>query len=387
MKKLLLAIPMIICLAACFTEREENPGTATAQPTLAPTATPSPVPTKVPTPVPTEEPEEAHEYIIDHAIKQAVGDSGESIIIRILGESLGKKQGEDYDIIAIETMQISNSKGKFIQEIEVQRLPSGASKDNDYGLRLRDYSHDGYTDMYLRKNPGDNEEEAFYYWVWDNEAFRFVYDWRLKEEVTEDNLIEDSISQSIHEGMEPFTFRILGRWVEGYTKSDLEANILALQIIGNNGEMYQELSGFKTHPPSSEPSYGFKLADYNFDGYLDIALYYMGGGSRRNSPHIYWLWDNDKMMFVENIRLGDISFQSTITIDADEKMLRCFQRISGSGTLNEQYKFIDGEFVFVYSINKGVEENPDKKGEYLEYEKIQELINGEIITTKTYKEK
>ena len=128
--------------------------------------------------------------------------------------------------------------------------------------------------------------------------------------------------------------------------------------------------------------YGLSFDDWNFDGHLDIGLWAYLGGSMRNDPHYYWLWDNSLKQFIRNEELEEISNISTISVE--ENRLDCYTRLGASGGANAQYEYIKGNFVLVYSVEWVVEPAADKENEYIRYEIINELVDGEMITTENY---
>lgn len=325
--------------------------------------------------------------LIDFTFTEAINSTMEPFSFRILGKIIDANMPR----VWVEQVHVHDADGRLLQEIVMDASPRNALEQNRYGLEFGDYNSDGYLDMTIRRYPGwGSNNRTNYYWLWDNEAQQFVYDWRLSEMVTEENLIDFTMTQRIHDEVPSFTIRLLGRWIEGWSSETqdevegLDANIHVLQVIDSDGRVIQEFDRLNTIPPRYEPSFGLDFADYNFDGYLDMALYQFEGGSMRNEPHIYWLWDNELKRFVENEELGEVSNYSSISINSEKKRLECYTRFGTGAGATQYFEYLDGAYIFTYSIEWGYELVPDKDGEYMNYKIINELINGEIVTSKEY---
>lgn len=334
---------------------------------------------------PINEQSEENNSIIDFTFIQSISSTLTPFTFRILGKTLYN------NTLQVTNIYVSDTDGALIQEVELDARPRDASENNRYGLEFGDYNFDGFLDMTIRRYPGVvRNNRTNYYWLWNDETHQFVYSWELSEAVTEENLINFTVTQSIHDEVPPLTFRLLGRWIEGWSSDtqdiadNLDANIHILQVIDSDGEIVQEFDRLDTIPPCSESPFGLHFADYNFDGYLDIALYVCEGGAMRNEPHIYWLWDNNLKQFEENEELSEISFSSSISINTEENRLECYTRFGGKGGVTQHLKYTDGKYVCISSIEWGYELAADKEGEYVRYEIINELIDGEMVITKNY---
>jgi hypothetical protein len=329
--------------------------------------------------------------IIDFTFTQAISSTMEPFTFRILGETFGEIPYENMLRVQVESIYVTNPDSKLLQEIYIDAWPRNASEHNRYGLEFDDFNFDGYLDMTIRRYPGDgSNNRTNYYWLWDNKTHQFVYDWKLSEAVTKENLIDFTVTQSVHDDIPQFTFRLLGRWVEGWSNDiqgmadNIDANIHVLQVIDSDGRIIQEFDRLNTIPPRYEPSFGLHFADYNFDGFLDIALYMFKGGTLRNEPHLYWLWDNSLKQFVENEELREISCCSSVSINIEESQLECFSRFSATDGALQHFKYIDDKYILVYSIEWGYEPASDKENEYVRYEIINELIDGKMVVSKNY---
>jgi len=344
---------------------------------------------------PTEEPAKevlkTDDKIIDFTFTQAINSALAPFTFQILGESFGTTPYEDMLRVKVDSIYVSDARDELMQEIKVDAWPRSASEDNRYGLEFNDYNFDAYLDISIRRFPGEgSNNRTHYYWLWDNEAQQFAYDWKLSEMITDENLIDFTVTQSVHDDLNPLSIRLLGRLIEGWSSDiqdmadNVDANIHVIQVMDSDGVIIQEFDRLDAVPPYQSPSYGLHFADYNFDGYLDMALFMYRGGTMHNEPHKYWLWDNASKLFLENEELSEISNTSTISINTEENRLACYTRIGSGSGITQHFKYIDGEYIFVYSIEWGLNPSPDKEGEYVRYEIINELIDGKIMISKNY---
>jgi len=287
--------------------------------------------------------------IIDFSFTQVIDNTLPPFTFRIFGDRMADR---------VDSIHVINADGVLIQEInDIKAWPGNASEYNLFGFEFDDYNFDGYLDMSIRRFPGESSHDrTHYYWLWDNDLQQFVYDWKLSEAVTEENFIEFSVIQSIHDEMPPFTFRLLGRFIEGWSSdvssrvTGIQPNIHIVQVVDMNGNIIQELDNLNAFPPLYADSFGLHFADYNFDGFLDIALFVHEGGSLRNSPHYYWLWDDAIGQFVYNHDLSRISEDTTIVIYKEHQGLEAYWRgsLALQGSISIEY--IDGAFVEVGAL-------------------------------------
>ena len=324
--------------------------------------------------------------VIDYTFTQIINNSLMPFNFRVLGEIVDESR------VRIDTVIISDSNGMFIQKIDgIRAWPRNATEINRFGLEFGGYISDGYTSMSIRRFPGESlHNRTHYYWLWDDETRQFVYDWKLSEAVTEENFIDYMVMQSIHEEMLPFTFRIMGRWIEGWSfeaggvVDNIQANIHIIQVMNSAGEIIQEFDRLNAFPHHLVGSFGLHFADYNFDGFLDMALYMAEGGSMRNSPHIYWLWDNNEQQFIKNETLTQISNFSTISISTQESRLESFTRIGSSHFITGYYKYIDNDYVLVGYREMEAVPSPDEEHKYVLRITIGELVDGEMTIIEYY---
>jgi len=173
--------------------------------------------------------------------------------------------------------------------------------------------------------------------------FGGIQDW-IGEIVTSID-IDFKVTQRIHEQMPEWTFNLSGS--KDRHDSWPDNKIEKITIKDNNGVIIQELDGIKTfnHLTSEENMYGLVFEDWNFDGYLDIGLWASPGGTMRNNPHYYWLWDNDSGKFVKNEQLEKISDYSTISVNTDTKQIESYTRTGPGMHATGYYEYSDGSFV------------------------------------------
>jgi len=165
-------------------------------------------------------------------------------------------------------------------------------------------------------------------------------DWaraKFKEHYEEPDRIEpfqNVITKRIHENMPQFTFTVYG-----FIGRDGEREhhmAYAIDISEQNGTYHQRLDGFSTIYPSKQDA---RLVDFNNDGYLDIQLHLWQGGSMRNEPSLFWLWDNRKHEFVENEQLRMLSDEASVDVE-DNGRITCYTRVMGGEYNLAYYSYI-----------------------------------------------
>ena len=174
-------------------------------------------------------------------------------------------------------------------------------------------------------------------------------------ENSENSDIDFSITKQISENLLPFNFRLLGE-----IPKDDAILIHSLIITDNDGNLINEFSELMvsaeniSNPPAfgwnygiftEENLYSLRFEDFNFDGYLDIALQHSFGGSARNHPSYFWLWDNDAGEFVQNSQLEFFSFESEVYTNEYTKRLVTSHRMGSMGYSTYFYKYHNGEFI------------------------------------------
>jgi len=117
------------------------------------------------------------------------------------------------------------------------------------------------------------------------------------------------------------------------------------------GTFVQEISGlevYETLNQSSGNPFNLHFADYNQDGYLDMALRRWPSGVTRNDPHFYWLWDVQAQHFILNDDLTELSTISTISIK-DDGVLRALHRLSTTHSTEWILVYTNGTFDIIYT--------------------------------------
>lgn len=215
-----------------------------------------------------------------------------------------------------------------------------------------------------------------------------------------DNIItplEYTVSNKINISKPEFIFEVYGSNVKSYgLTSDKTKYYIArdsikvtrIVIMCNDISYKQELLFPETNIPNiPECTYGFSLDDWNFDGFLDISLWMHEGGTSLNSPHYYWLWDDNENCYIRNQDLEDINGNTYMDIDKQNRQIVAAERRS-DGYFHGYYKWQAGEIVLVKTEDLEyvvpIDNKTEKaKGHYI----IKELINGKMqITNEYYKD-
>ncbi len=200
--------------------------------------------------------------------------------------------------------------------------------------------------------------------------------------------IDFSVTKKINEQLQDFTFQITGNNVKKYGVSSdntkyyimLDENkIEGITIKDTNGNLMQELGGLVAETPSGEEEmYGFLFEDWNFDGYLDIGLWKFPGGSMRNNPYYYWLWDNSLNKFIENAELEEISDYATVQVNHDTKQIESYTRLGGNGSFMSNHIYENGKFLLAGSKSIEIVPSPDDKNKDVKHVVTKQLIDGEL---------
>jgi len=166
----------------------------------------------------------------------------------------------------------------------------------------------------------------------------------------------------------------------------MRVTIKSIEIRQVSGAFHQTLDGFSTEIETHHDDYGLEFADWNFDGITDIRLRHWEGGSMRNEPSLFWLWDDERQMFVENEQLMDISETAApFVVLTPENRIGAYTRGGYDSYWDLYYEYQNGEFVEVeYVSNKFIfEENGDC---YL-VTQISKPIDGEMQLVEETREK
>jgi hypothetical protein len=159
-----------------------------------------------------------------------------------------------------------------------------------------------------------------------------------------------------------------------YTAYNIMIN--SIEIRSMDGSFYQLIEGLSTQLKPYEDNYGFDFGDWNGDGIIDLKLQQFIGGTMRNEPSLFWLWDDDPFMFVENKELREISDFSTVYLEPEkDHRIRSYQRADAGEYGIAYYEYQDGNFVCVESKYVFTETEDDI---YYEITQISKLIDGEM---------
>lgn len=200
----------------------------------------------------------------------------------------------------------------------------------------------------------------------------------------------------INDQMPEFTFHMTGNNIKKYGLSNDKTKyyimfddneVDKITITDPTGALVQTIDNLTTaNPATEEEKYGLSFEDWNFDGYIDIGLWTYPGGSMRNDPHYYWLWDNSIGQYVKNDELIEISNFSTISINTEEKRLECYTRYGAGEGGSQYFKYIDGNYVLVYTYSLELVESPDEEGKRLRHITSSELVDGVMKVIEDYYE-
>ena len=136
----------------------------------------------------------------------------------------------------------------------------------------------------------------------------------------------------IHPDMPFFTFRRV------YTGCDDNRNDVNVSVF-----VYDAEDNFiqKLFHADASLSGSLMFADFNFDGWLDVAVLRYFGRVAAN----FFLWDEDLQLFVENQRLNDMHLGGDVIIDEAAGRLM-FNVDEGGFRTTAHYDYINGEFVY-----------------------------------------
>ena len=288
------------------------------------------------------------------------------------------------------SIRIYDDNNILIQEITGLHqctTPFNSIHDDLMNPSFIDLNFDGYLDMRLFSVFQSERYPMWgshYHWIWNSELGQFIFNEQLTDLLTSAYLWVDSENETVsyswsesagrrqvthHVGYINGEFAIVRHeemnWVQLYESHNglfihADYNVLTCPIgtgkqfinitiydgVGSHIKI-QELQVTVYMGVSWTKEIDFHLADYNGDGYLDIAIRQEIGGSMGNSPHYFWLWDTESQQFVFNETLTNLSGFSTITILPDGN-LQMFHR-DGQWYLWLTYQYIDGDFTLILS--------------------------------------
>ena len=158
--------------------------------------------------------------------------------------------------------------------------------------------------------------------------------------------IQLAVTNRIHESLPEFTFTLHAEPCE-----DMEGSVSVYAIEIGMEHLSYVMDGFETLTSVLLPVYGLSFSDFNGDGYLDIQLLKYPGGSMRNEPSIFWLWDIEKNEFVRNKQLEEIAESAGISVEEDGRV-SAYTRVGIGESVTTYYSYIDGEFVLVETMEE-----------------------------------
>lgn len=154
--------------------------------------------------------------------------------------------------------------------------------------------------------------------------------------------------------------------------------INSIEIRAIRGEFYQLIDGLSTQLNVNFENYGFAFDDWNSDEFIDIRLHMYEGGSMRNEPSLFWLWDSNQSKFIKNEQLEEISSDSSLYLEPEEdKLIRSYTRAGAGAYSLSYYEYNDREFVLVENEEVFCEEQDNALYRVV---KVSKLIDGTMKT-------
>ena len=288
------------------------------------------------------------------------------------------------------TIRIYDDNNILIQEITGLRqytTPYNSIHENLMNPSFIDINFDGYLDMRLFSVLQSERWPIWskhYHWLWDSELGQFIFNEQLTDVLrvvyisqidSENKTLSYGWNESAgrrgihhHVGYRNGEFMLVRReetnWVQLYESHNgifihVDYNVLTcpigtgkqfINITIRDGISYvriQEIQVVVYMGVSWTKEIDFHLADYNGDGFLDMAIRREIGGSMGNDPHYFWLWDVESQQFIFNETLTSLSDFTSITILPDGN-LQTFRR-DGQRRLWLTYKYIDVDFILILS--------------------------------------
>jgi len=186
-------------------------------------------------------------------------------------------------------------------------------------------------------------------------------------------------AQAICLGMGEFIFTITGNHettfhrtrtlVENEVRVVSESFYKVTSIVINrtDGSLVQEITDIATAHPSATPQnmYGLSFVEWNASGYKGLWLLRYQGGSLRNMPSYFWIWNATGELFVLSETLTNASWGGSPYFDPENNRVSFFWRngIQNHGWFIYEYK--NGQFAGVRSTEWLFiidEENPNVIG-------------------------
>ena len=177
-------------------------------------------------------------------------------------------------------------------------------------------------------------------------------------------------------------FVLRGYYGSGNYKSDptfswKKNTMHSIEIRQLDGAFHQTLDGFSTEIKTHHDDYGLELADWNFDGITDIRLRQGEGGSMGNEPSLFWLWDDEQHMFVENIQLEEISvLREVYVLPESDSFIHTYARSGAMWGISGLYEYINGEYMCIMVEEHSIFD--DETGDVYDNVNIYKTIDGEL---------
>ncbi len=266
---------------------------------------------------------------------------------------------------------------------------SGLNRKSEY--TTKELIELGYTEAYdigtLAAWKGEivgNKRYSSYYNYFDDSFSR-----------SEFSALSFKLTQKINEELPEFTFHIGGHTINynriSWDKSKIisssaENYINNITVTDSSSSFIQTINiGSVGNWWSDDEMYGFKLADWNFDGYLDICIntipYYYDEGT-----YLYWLWDNELQQFVPSDEYRKLYDYYDIFIDTENELIMCYEDYGWYSSVVTYFKCIDNKLVTVYNCETRYDWNRYDGDEWFLHTIIQEMVDGKLVVVKDYYE-
>ncbi len=207
--------------------------------------------------------------------------------------------------------------------------------------------------------------------------------------------IDFFIEKSIAINQPKFRFELVGERYQEYETTfndsqyyltDGGCRINKIIIQSDALSFYQELEFAETDTfYMPEADYGLDIADWNFDGYLDISLWRDVGGTSHNAPTYFWLWDNGSQKYIANPALADLSDENYISINLERQQIYAGRRENSDLYFDNYFQWDKGNLILVELQEMtfvGYDESFQEPDQV--HFMIKERVNGEMQTTKDF---
>lgn len=154
--------------------------------------------------------------------------------------------------------------------------------------------------------------------------------------------IEESFQLKVHNSLPVYILKYTGEEVEVYKKNSQDS----LKLVQTIDVEHEPLAGWF-----------IKKKDANFDGYLDLIFPGIVGATG-NITNNYWLYDQEKGLFVHNDILSELS---DLEFEPKTKTISSYNRTGGSGAfyITQIYLAENGKLILIEEIEQ--KDAPDRK--------------------------